>query len=59
MGLGGAVRQLRAYFGGELEAFELALAPKGTPFHRGVGKQLCEIPYRETISYRSPSALLD
>lgn len=45
------VRQLCAYFGGELEAFDLALAPAGTPFQLGVWKQLCEIPYGETISY--------
>jgi methylated-DNA-[protein]-cysteine S-methyltransferase len=46
-----AVRQLRAYFGGELEAFDLRLAPKGTPFQLSVWKQLCEIPFGETISY--------
>ena len=46
-----AVRQLRAYFGGELEAFDLALLPKGTPFQLRVWKQLCEIPFGETISY--------
>jgi methylated-DNA-[protein]-cysteine S-methyltransferase len=45
------VRQLRAYFGGDLEAFDLALAPAGTPFQLGVWKQLCQIPYGETISY--------
>jgi methylated-DNA-[protein]-cysteine S-methyltransferase len=46
-----AARQLHAYFGGELEAFDLALAPKGTPFQLSVWKQLCEIPFGETISY--------
>ena len=46
-----AVRQLRAYFGGELEAFDLVLAPKGTPFQLSVWKRLCEIPFGETISY--------
>lgn len=45
------VRQLRAYFAGELEAFDLPLAPQGTPFQLAVWKRLCEIPYGETISY--------
>jgi len=45
------IRQLRAYFGGELEAFDLPLAPQGTPFQQKVWKLLCDIPYGETISY--------
>ena len=45
------IRQLRAYFAGELEAFDLPLAPQGTPFQLAVWKRLCEIPYGETISY--------
>jgi methylated-DNA-[protein]-cysteine S-methyltransferase len=45
------VRQLRAYFAGELEAFDLPLAPEGTPFQLAVWNRLCEIPYGETISY--------
>jgi methylated-DNA-[protein]-cysteine S-methyltransferase len=45
------IRQLRAYFAGELEAFDLALSPAGTPFQLSVWKRLCEIPYGETISY--------
>ena len=44
------VRQLRAYFAGELESFDLRLAPEGTPFQLAVWKRLCEIPYGETIS---------
>lgn len=46
-----AIRQLRAYFAGELEAFDLPLAPKGTPFQQKVWSELCKIPYGETISY--------
>jgi methylated-DNA-[protein]-cysteine S-methyltransferase len=46
-----AVRQLRAYFSGELESFDLALAPQGTPFQQRVWAELCRIPYGETISY--------
>jgi methylated-DNA-[protein]-cysteine S-methyltransferase len=45
------VRQLRAYFAGELENFDLPLAPVGTPFQLAVWKCLCAIPYGETISY--------
>ena len=45
------IRQLRAYFAGELEAFDLPLAPQGTPFQLKVWNRLCDIPYGETISY--------
>lgn len=45
------IRQLRAYFAGKLEQFDLPLAPQGTPFQLDVWRQLCEIPYGETISY--------
>ena len=44
-------RQLRAYFAGELETFDLPLAPAGTTFQLSVWRRLCEIPYGETISY--------
>ncbi len=46
-----AVRQLRAYFAGELERFDLTLAPEGTPFQLSVWNRLYEIPYGDTISY--------
>ena len=46
-----ALRQLRAYFAGDLEGFDLQLAPDGTPFQQKVWKALCKIPYGETISY--------
>ena len=45
------IRQLRAYFAGELEDFDLPQAPQGTPFQLKVWKLLCDIPYGETISY--------
>jgi len=45
------IRQLEAYFAGGLESFNLPLAPQGTPFQLQVWRQLCEIPYGETISY--------
>src|SRR5689334_16026507 len=39
------VRQLRAYFAGELETFDLSVAPQGTPFQRRVWSELQKIPY--------------
>ena len=45
------MRQLKAYFGGELHEFDLRLAPEGTGFQREVWSALCDIPYGETISY--------
>jgi methylated-DNA-[protein]-cysteine S-methyltransferase len=45
------IRQLRAYFAGELTDFDLPLAPEGTEFQRTVWQRLCDIPYGETISY--------
>ncbi len=46
-----AASQLRAYFSGERETFDLPLSPEGTPFQLKVWKLLCDIPYAETISY--------
>lgn len=46
------VRQLEAYFAGQLEVFDVPLAPEGTPFQQKVWTKLCDIPYGETISYR-------
>jgi methylated-DNA-[protein]-cysteine S-methyltransferase len=46
-----AARQLREYFAGERNSFDLPLAPEGTPFQRSVWRRLQEIPYGETISY--------
>ena len=47
-----AANGLDQYFAGERpDPAELPLAPIGTPFQRAVWKQLCEIPYGETISY--------
>jgi methylated-DNA-[protein]-cysteine S-methyltransferase len=45
------IRQLRAYFAGELQTFDLPLAPQGTPFQLEVWRRLRDIPYGETISY--------
>lgn len=46
-----AVRQLAAYFHGELQEFTLDLAPVGTPFRLRVWDALREIPYGETRTY--------
>jgi methylated-DNA-[protein]-cysteine S-methyltransferase len=43
--------QLDAYFAGERRAFELALAPAGTPFQRDVWAALVAIPYGATTTY--------
>src|SRR5215467_5589606 len=48
---GETVRQLRAYFRGELEEFEIRLAPQGTEFQQKVWSELAKIPYGETVSY--------
>ena len=45
------IRQLQAYFAGELENFDLPLGPQGTPFQQKVWNELCRIPYGQTISY--------
>jgi len=43
--------QLKAYFAGELRAFDLPLTLRGTAFQRRVWSALCDIPYGTTISY--------
>ena len=48
---GAAREQLDAYFAGELETFDLPLAPAGTDFQRRVWDELARIPFGETISY--------
>jgi methylated-DNA-[protein]-cysteine S-methyltransferase len=46
-----AVRQLGAYFAGELTVFDLPLRLDGTPFRQRVWSALRDIPYGQTISY--------
>ncbi len=53
-----SIRQLRAYFAGRLQEFELPLAPEGTPFQRRVWQELLKIPYGTTISYGEVARLL-
>ena len=45
------VRQLNAYFDGNLKEFDLKLNPTGTDFQKKVWKLLSEIPFGKTISY--------
>ena len=45
------IRQLQAYFRGELKEFDLPLALEGTKFQLRVWNTLRSIPYGETISY--------
>ncbi|MCX5229740.1 methylated-DNA--[protein]-cysteine S-methyltransferase [Streptomyces sp. NPDC006553] len=48
---GEAIRQLDAYFAGEITAFELPLNLIGTPFQLRVWEGLLRIPYGETRTY--------
>lgn len=48
-----AVRaQLGEYFAGRRRAFQLPLAPRGTPFQMRVWTALGQIPYGATVSYQ-------
>jgi methylated-DNA-[protein]-cysteine S-methyltransferase len=47
-----AIRQLREYFECRLRVFDLPLDMQGTDFQKRVWRQLEEIPYGETRSYR-------
>ncbi len=44
-------RQLREYFAGARQNFDLPLKPSGTPFQRKVWETLLDIPFGETIAY--------
>lgn len=45
------IAQLDEYFAGRRTAFDLPLAPHGTPFQLKVWRQLRKIPYGRTITY--------
>jgi len=53
-----AVRQLQAYFAGDLGRFNLPLEFHGTPFQIRAWRALSEIPYGETRSYGEQAAAL-
>ena len=48
--------QLEAYFARRLAAFDLPLAPAGSPFERDVWRQMCDIPFGETMTYGEMAA---
>ena len=47
-----AERELREYFDGKRRAFNVPLAPRGTPFQLRVWEELQRIPYGQTRTYR-------
>ena len=52
------IRQLAAYFAGELTTFSLDLAPRGTEFQQRVWRALDSVPYGTTVSYGQLAARL-
>ncbi len=46
-----AVAQLVAYFAGDLDQFDLPLAPLTTPFQQVFSEALCDIPKGQTRTY--------
>jgi len=46
------IRQLKAYFAGDLKEFDLPLKLEGTPFQLAAWKTLRTIPYGKTLSYK-------
>jgi methylated-DNA-[protein]-cysteine S-methyltransferase len=50
--------QLEAYFAGERTAFDLPLAPAGTPFDRRVWELVSAIPHGRTATYGELAARL-
>lgn len=46
-----AKEQLTEYFAGSRRAFDLPLAPRGTPFQQRVWQALCGIPYGAVRTY--------
>lgn len=54
-----AVRQLEAYFDGDLKDFDLTLRPAGTAFQKKIWKALETIPYGETLTYGQLASRID
>lgn len=50
------LRQLAAYFAGDLQDFDLTLQPQGTPFQLAVWCALQAIPFGEAVSYADIAA---
>ena len=53
-----AAKQLKEYFAGKRQAFDLKLSPKGTEFQRQVWNALTKIPYGQTRSYADVAAMI-
>ena len=49
--LGDAVSQLKEYFAGDRQSFEVPLKPRGSEFQQKFYAALCAIPYGETRTY--------
>jgi methylated-DNA-[protein]-cysteine S-methyltransferase len=47
-----AVKQLKAYFAGELTRFDLTVRQDGTPFQQKVWGELIHIPFGAKVSYQ-------
>lgn len=50
--------ELDEYFAGRRQRFDVALAPRGTPFQEAVWQRLCEIDCGRTLSYSRIAASL-
>ena len=50
-GLSKPVKQLTAYFYGDLKQFDLRLNPQGTKFQQKVWQLLREVPFGKTLTY--------
>jgi len=53
-----ASQQLRDYFAGERQTFDLPLAPTGTEFQQTCWQALAQIPYGETRNYAEQASLI-
>lgn len=53
-----AARQIDVYFAGTLRAFDLPVAPRGTPFELRVWQALRGIPYGQTRAYGEIAAAI-
>ena len=51
--------QLREYFAGQRNSFDLPLTARGTPFQQAVWSALAAIPYGELRSYRDIASAID
>lgn len=54
-----AVKQFSLYFQGKLREFNLPIELNGTQFQNRAWKELCNIPYGETISYMEQARRID